>query len=1203
MSRLLLYRLNIGRLIPHRLLMALNRTNFNCRMESIHRLMITGLFFLIVLLPYPGRTKVSVNEAQSVESQVVINEIQASNNTTISDEDGDYEDWIELYNTGVDTVALGWHGLSDDEEQPFRWIIPAGTRIAPGEHLIIWASGKDRREPAGELHTNFSIAQSGEPVLLTNLQGSRIDYFPPTRIPSDISYGRYPDGAGGSPDWEPDSLYFFSTPTPGRANDQPTYNDQVSDPEFSHTGGFYDAPFYLTISSRSNAVLHYTLDGSEPTRDDPVWPDSLKISLREADENLLSFIRTNPPEASDQHAWREPEHPPFLASVVRVRAFRENAMPSQTITHTYFVSQGIDQTPTGIHDSHAPQNSSSGPFDRYPVAVVSIVTDSLHLFDHEDGIYIPGKRYEDNRYIPPWGSPYANYFYRGDEWERPASMEFFDPGEGRVLQQDIGIRIHGGMSRALPQKSLRLYARSEYGKRRFEYPFFDHPDSHPEYMNGQHQSADDSPPSYNRLILRNSGQDFYRSTTMFRDAMVQGLVNHLNMDTQAYRPAVTFINGEFWGIMNIRERYDRHYLSRTYEIDPDRIDYLTGYMSVSEGSRIHFQTYRDYLQDHDITDSTHYARIGTMLDIDNFLDYNIANIFANNQDWPGNNREYFRYQTDYVPEAGPGRDGRWRYMLIDTDYSFGHQDRWDEVEHDMLAVATGTPADGIPNPSWSTFELRTLLENQEFRHRFISRFADYLNTFLSPDYVVQHLHHYRDMIEPVMEEHIARWTFPHQLSHWQNNVDIMEHFARERSHYMRKHLMDNFDLKDTLRLTLAVDGADHGGYIKVNETAVNGHTRGVSSRPYPWSGIYFQDIPITLEAIPRKGYRFKGWYEYPDHPEPVIRVTPNEDTVATAIFKKIDTSDFEPQPHDLSEDPFVFDHWSPDSSPETYPEHMHFYYMDRPHPGLEAWVAGDVQMSYDRESGTRIIGLGDHGIAMVNSDTDADTTDFHENRLGAVVLGLNTINQGQIRVNWTSGTIQPNSRKYGLRLEYRTGDEEPFEPVLDDRNHPVVYSRNEQEGDSRRMGPVTLPEDAENQPYIQLMWRYFDMDGNTADADDQPSMLRLDDISVTTTPLDAETGPDAPSEFIIEQNYPNPFNEITILPYQLPQNGVVTVTVYSIDGRRVSQYNEGYRLAGSHAATIRMDGWASGVYIARIQVQSEEGVLRYDGTRRMTLLK
>ena len=950
----------------------------------------------------------------TTSAQVVINEIQASNQSTIADEDGDFEDWIELFNAGGEPVDLGWYGLSDDYERPFRWVIPQGVSIAPGEYLLIWASGKDRTDPDGELHTGFSIDQDGEEILLTHYNGERVDEVPPTRIPSGYSYGRYPDGTG---DW-----YFFDAPTPGAPNRDPAYSGQVGDPLLSHHGGFYDAPFTLTVDAEPGTVLHYTLDGSEPGPGDPVWPGNLPVSVRQPTDHLLSYIPTNPPEAADRHYhWVMPQEPPFLATVVRVRGFREGAMPSRILTNTYFV----------LGDGSAST--------RYPLPVISLVTDSLSLFDHETGIYIPGKRYEDNWFNPPWGSPYANYFYRGEGWERPASFEFFESDGERVLAQDIGIRIHGGMSRALAMKSLRLYARGEYGAPRFEHSFFDHPDAHPRHgeraLADKHRTA-----SYNRLILRNSGQDFHRYATMFRDAMIQGLVDHLDLDTQSYRPAVVFINGEYWGIMNIRERYDRHYLARAYDIDPDRIDYMSGFATVIEGSSAHFRAYRDYLSQHDITDSLHFAHVGTMLDINNFIDYNIANIYANNQDWPGNNREYFRHRAEFDPDAGPGRDGRWRYLLIDTDFSFGHQGTpprpHDDTYLNMLAIATGTPSTDAPNPSWSTFELRRLLENDQFRSQFINRFAGLLNTVFSPGYVVGHISHYERLLEPVIEEHIDRWSYPPTLSAWRSHIRVMDYFGTHRAHHVRLHMMEQFgELEDTVRVHLDVadvaqgggitqfagghggasinDGSQDGhnaggqntgeqsgisnnpgGHIRIHDLDIHPDTPGVPEQAYPWTGVYYRDFPVGLSAIPDEGYRFAGWMEFPDHPDSVLQIVPGGDISVTALFEATGTTADDPRPD-----------------------------------------------------------------------------------------------------------------------------------------------------------------------------------------------------------------PDVPGSFHIGQNYPNPFNSQTVIPYEMPEQGRVALSVYTIDGRRVFQKDEGMRPAGWHRSSLSAGEWASGIYIVRVSVRSESGRLEYQGSRRITLLK
>jgi hypothetical protein len=189
-------------------------------------------------------------------SQVVINEIQASNSGTVFDEDGEAEDWIELLNTGNEPVHLNGYGISDDYDNPFRWIIP-DLMIEPGEFLLVWASGKDRDLPGQPLHTNFSSSSDGEEVLLTRPDGERADEIGPIPIPRDISYGRFPDGGS--------DFFFFTEPTPGTPNGGERYRKLLEPPQFSHEGGQYTSPFELVLTAGGeDEIIYYTLDGSVP---------------------------------------------------------------------------------------------------------------------------------------------------------------------------------------------------------------------------------------------------------------------------------------------------------------------------------------------------------------------------------------------------------------------------------------------------------------------------------------------------------------------------------------------------------------------------------------------------------------------------------------------------------------------------------------------------------------------------------------------------------------------------------------------------------------------------------------------------------------------------------------------------------------------------------------------------------------------------
>lgn len=232
--------------------------------------------------------------ASPISAQIVINEVQASNSDTILDENGDASDWIELYNTGENSVDLSGFGLSDNENNIFKWEFPS-VSLSAGEYLLIWASGKDRNDITGELHTNFSINRGGEEIILTDLNGTRWDEITPIEIPNGISYGRFPDGE--SP------FFFFENPTPGAPNSEPGFSQNLPPPVFSHEGRQYSDPFELTLSSEEGTDIYYTKDGSEPSQGNGI-------------------LYSSPITISGSYP-------------LRARAFKEDAIASETKTHIY----------------------------------------------------------------------------------------------------------------------------------------------------------------------------------------------------------------------------------------------------------------------------------------------------------------------------------------------------------------------------------------------------------------------------------------------------------------------------------------------------------------------------------------------------------------------------------------------------------------------------------------------------------------------------------------------------------------------------------------------------------------------------------------------------------------------------------------------------------------------------------------------------
>lgn len=792
---------------------------------------------------------------------LVINEILSSNSSVNVDEDGNYEDWVEIFNASTQSISLENYGLSDNENL-FKWVFP-NKIIHPGEYVLVYCSDKNKTNPDFPLHSNFKISADGETITLTSPSGSIEDQVPAIAIPSNVSYGRLPNGSS--------DFSFFNQPTPGRENFQSSTTD-LSAPQFSVNSGFYDTNFVLTLSHPdSDATIIYTLDGSEPSVENlsgktyfyknnyPEFPDDafgelieghfstetysgpIEITDRSGTANKISTIST-----TFNQSYYLPYGEIFKGNVVRAKAIKEGAESSEIITKNYFVS------PLGAN--------------RFSLPIVSISLDENLFFDYEKGIHVAGKKFDDWRTENPDEDNLhadANYEQSGSNWEVPAHFSYFDQGTEK-LNQDIAIRINGGFTRRIPNKSLRLYAK---GNSYFNYKIFENSN----YSN------------FKRLILRNSGNDAY--STYFRDAFIQKTVAHLHIDTQSYQPTVAFINGEYWGLLNFRERYDKKYFKRVYNIEEDELDFLeyNGYL-VQEGDYQHYDAMLNFLQNNSLSENQNFEYVKTQMDTENFTDYFITNIFARNTDWPHNNIEFFRKRTDaYQPNAPYGQDGRWRWVLKDTDFGFGADGGENAFQHNTLAFATSTGDEENPNGSWSTLIFRKLLENESFKNDFINRYADMLNTTYLPARVTAIIDEMKDKIKNEILEHGKRWGSFNSIDSWEENINTMTNFAAYRPEIQRQHITQKFRILGEMTATLKVSDSNNG-YIKINTIAINSKTPGVEEEPYPWTGIYFKNIPVKLKAIPLEGYKFSHWSGASNQTEDEITLITTSSFEITAHF-------------------------------------------------------------------------------------------------------------------------------------------------------------------------------------------------------------------------------------------------------------------------------------------------------------------------------
>ena len=470
--------------------------------------------------------------------------------------------------------------------------------------------------------------------------------------------------------------------------------------------------------------------------------------------------------------------------------------------------------------------------------VVSLAIPPSLLFDPVKGLFVKGPNAVDTiRYLPG-----ANFWNRK---EYPINVELFEPSGKCVFRSRTGFRLFGGMSRLFPQKSMTLVARKRYGEKRFDYPVF----------------GESQPKKFKFLVLRNSGSECGR--TQFRDAFMTSLLDDWDLDKQAWRPAHVYINGKYWGIYNIREKINRYYLAQHHEVDKDSIDLLEHRRSLKRGSKKGYLKFLDYLKKHDLSDPAVYAYVQTQMDVENFMHYQIAQIYFDNQD-AGGNIKYWRPQRP---------DGRWRWILYDTDWGFGLYDKtaW---QNNSLIFHTEPNGPPWPNPPWSTFILRKLLENPDFRAAFARTFADALNTTFRPSRVLAHLEDFVQLYEPEMPREWARWKYKPEV--WYTHVERMRTFAERRPAYLRQYLSDYFDLGKQAKWAIFVT---KGGSVNLNNH--------IFLRDTLFRGIYFEKMPIDLNATPDLGYRFLYWVVNGEKiKERSITLSPEESiTKVRAVFQ------------------------------------------------------------------------------------------------------------------------------------------------------------------------------------------------------------------------------------------------------------------------------------------------------------------------------
>ncbi|MDY6005112.1 MAG: CotH kinase family protein [Parabacteroides sp.] len=420
------------------------------------------------------------------------------------------------------------------------------------------------------------------------------------------------------------------------------------------------------------------------------------------------------------------------------------AIDTTTILRAKVLVDGYLSQPSQVASYLFPERDLTLP-------VISLVLDPDYLWDDMIGMYTDGKNgayyYKQDRYVN-WAQ----------EWRRPVNVEYFVENDEKINQ--LGeMRIMGGFSREKPQKSLAVYANKRFGTKRFDYAFFQ-----------EKEPLDDG---YKSIILRNSGQDFNRS--FLRDAVNQYFVGgKVDIDYQAYQPAIVFMNGVYWGIHNIRERSNDDFVASNY--DTEDIDMLENFEEIKAGDDQHFNEFYRLVTSKKFT----FEELESYLDIEESLNFFILETFIANRDWPHNNNVCWRKRDG----------GKWRWIIKDTDYStdFGSTSHFDALDY----VNNGNKTlNNIIKGCWN---------NETFRELFIDRFTVYLGDIFHKDVTIALVDSFAQQIDEEMKIARPRWDLTYD--YWQTNIKNMRNWLRVRPNYVYQHLQNRFDLAKPVSVTI-----------------------------------------------------------------------------------------------------------------------------------------------------------------------------------------------------------------------------------------------------------------------------------------------------------------------------------------------------------------------------------------------------------------
>ncbi|MBN2878715.1 MAG: lamin tail domain-containing protein [Clostridia bacterium] len=783
----------------------------------------------------PSSPTYDIGPYRESESPLVINEVMPSNKYGLLDCDGDTSDWLEIYNPSAEEIDMSGCFLTDESSDLGKWVFPDGASMPAGGYLVVFLSGKNKNENGelhtsfaiGSDDTEIILVDKNystiDEVAINTLPGNvskgrlpdgGYGYFTlPTPgkentghyeeeidISEDIiltdifiseaatSYISYSQGVlyafeefieiynssdasinlsgysviddSGEPWYFPDSYIsaggYITLQLKGNSPESATvinadlsvsaegeelklvnsegviidcYNTGFLTGDFSsgrllNTGSrrYFFTEKTPTRKNSTSTMDSYTAQPEFSVKSGQIDEESILLELTCRDDAQIRYTTDGkyPTEKSILYT-----NPIYIDkdTVIKAVAFSEGKLPSTVDAHTYIFSR------------------------KHDLPIVCLSTSPVYLFSESSGILVVGSG-EVSDIVPYLG---ANYW---ENWECRISFEYYDEDNNQALGFEAGLQVAGQFSRMYDQKSLVVRLRDEYGLNEVYYPFF----------------KDSEVNEYKHILLRNSGQDI--GVTKIKDYFIhQSVKGYTNLDIMDGYPVAVYINGQYWGLYNLREKQNEDYLASHYNVDKDDITIIKYKDILLAGDITEWKKFKDFLSGNDFSIKENYEEFCEMADVDAFIDYIIIQSFYGNYDI--GNMKFWKAEG-----------GKWRPLLFDTDMAL------------VNATSHLNYLSAYFNADEYSFLFSELFKNESFRDSFVQRYAYFMNEVFTQERLESLIDELAAQIENEMVYHIGRYYSPISYEKWQQNIEALKQTIATRRDISLEQLQEVFELDD-----------------------------------------------------------------------------------------------------------------------------------------------------------------------------------------------------------------------------------------------------------------------------------------------------------------------------------------------------------------------------------------------------------------------